>query len=272
MDLLTRGAGFGYLGSTLTSLIYATFTLVYFAFEGAIMAQGVTGTFGIPLQVSYVIVALAVIPLVTYGMSFLAKFQAWSWPVWLVLLVLIGLVLMEAEIFTEMAALLAFYSNVAVAWIVAVFADLTINRKLGLSPVHIEHKRGLLYRFNPVGFASMVIASVLSIAAYFGAFGDFLATYSTFGAAILALVLTPLIALATQGAFYIRRGSSLDPRSATDQGLYKCRVCAGEFEAPDMLNCPFHKGPICSLCCTVESQCNEVCKAEAVPARATASM
>ena len=29
MDLLTRGAGFGYIGSTLTSLIYASFTFIF---------------------------------------------------------------------------------------------------------------------------------------------------------------------------------------------------------------------------------------------------
>jgi hypothetical protein len=39
MDLLTRGAGFGYLGSTITSLIYASFTFIFFALEAAIMAQ-----------------------------------------------------------------------------------------------------------------------------------------------------------------------------------------------------------------------------------------
>ena len=39
MDLLTRGAGFGYLGSTLTSIIYASFTFIFFALEGSIMAQ-----------------------------------------------------------------------------------------------------------------------------------------------------------------------------------------------------------------------------------------
>jgi cytosine/uracil/thiamine/allantoin permease len=38
MDLLTRGAGFGYLGSTITSLIYASFTFIFFALEAAIMA------------------------------------------------------------------------------------------------------------------------------------------------------------------------------------------------------------------------------------------
>ena len=30
MDLLTRGAGFGYIGSTITSLIYASFTFIFF--------------------------------------------------------------------------------------------------------------------------------------------------------------------------------------------------------------------------------------------------
>lgn len=30
MDLLTGGAGFGYFGSTLTSLIYASFTVIFF--------------------------------------------------------------------------------------------------------------------------------------------------------------------------------------------------------------------------------------------------
>ncbi|MGB5832646.1 MAG: hypothetical protein WBG92_11730 [Thiohalocapsa sp.] len=38
IDLLSRGAGFGYLGSTVTSLIYASFTFVFFALEAAIMS------------------------------------------------------------------------------------------------------------------------------------------------------------------------------------------------------------------------------------------
>ena len=33
IDLLTRGAGFGYIGSTSTSLIYASFTFILFAIE-----------------------------------------------------------------------------------------------------------------------------------------------------------------------------------------------------------------------------------------------
>jgi purine-cytosine permease-like protein len=86
IDLLTRGAGFGYLGSTLTSLVYATFTLIYLAFEGSIMAQAVTALTHAPIRISYVIVSVAIIPLVIYGMKFTSKFQAWSQPLWMALL------------------------------------------------------------------------------------------------------------------------------------------------------------------------------------------
>jgi purine-cytosine permease-like protein len=441
MDLLTRGAGFGYLGSTVTSLIYATFTFIYFAFEGSIMGQGLSGTFGIPLWLSYAIVAIAIIPMVTFGMSFLAKFQAWTWPVWAALLALplafvaafghhgigswlsygglhakpsagglisapaiglaaaalmsllaqigeqadyvrfmpepgtaspgglkfwtfmsgpgwaliflvtftlgsyltsyagphigstsnepfqtfvfaydrvlphwlgltcafflvvvaqakinvtnaysgslswsnffsrllhrhygrftwlllqigIGLVLMEANVFKEMAALLGFYSNVAVAWIVAVFADLTINRKLlKIGPSWIEFRRGYLYDFNPVGFGTMILASAISIAAYFGAFGPLLKSYSPFLAALAALILTPTIALITGGKYYLRR---MPETAVTDSvAARSCTVCSDTFESFDTLTCPFHRGNICSLCCTVEASCGEMCKAGA---------
>ena len=49
IDLLTRGAGFGYIGSTITSLIYASFTFIFFALEAAIMAQAIQLYFHIPL-------------------------------------------------------------------------------------------------------------------------------------------------------------------------------------------------------------------------------
>ena len=57
IDLLTRGSGFGYLGSTVTSLVYATYTLIFLAFEGAIMAQAVTALSGLDVHLSYVVVS-----------------------------------------------------------------------------------------------------------------------------------------------------------------------------------------------------------------------
>ena len=85
IDLLTRGAGFGYIGSTITSLIYASFTFLFFAIEAAIMSLALEMCFGIPLFAGYVISSLVVIPLVTHGITFISRFQLWTQPVWIVL-------------------------------------------------------------------------------------------------------------------------------------------------------------------------------------------
>ena len=85
IDLLTRGAGFGYIGSTITSLIYASFTFIFFAIEAAILASMLQACLGIPPPIGYIICAVAVIPLVTHGITFISRVQLWSQPVWLLL-------------------------------------------------------------------------------------------------------------------------------------------------------------------------------------------
>ena len=85
IDLLTRGAGFGYIGSTITSLIYASFTFLFFAIEAAIMSLVLEMCFGIPLFAGYVLSSLIVIPLVTHGITFISRLQLWTQPVWIVL-------------------------------------------------------------------------------------------------------------------------------------------------------------------------------------------
>lgn len=85
IDLLTRGAGFGYIGSTVTSLIYASFTFIFFAIEAAILALMLQMWFGLPLWAGYVLSAVAVIPLVTHGITLISRFQAWTQPAWLLL-------------------------------------------------------------------------------------------------------------------------------------------------------------------------------------------
>ncbi|GAA5213396.1 ATP-binding protein [Corallincola platygyrae] len=83
IDLLSRGAGFGYIGSTIASLIYASFTFIFFALEAAIMAMALQLLMGVPLVVGYIISALIVIPLVTHGITNIGRFQQWSQPIWL---------------------------------------------------------------------------------------------------------------------------------------------------------------------------------------------
>ncbi|QLF93090.1 response regulator [Pseudomonas sp. ABC1] len=88
MDLLTRGAGFGYIGSTITSLIYASFTFLFFALEAAIMALALELYFDLPLALAYVICSLGIVPLVAYGVTLINRLQMWTQPLWLFLLVL----------------------------------------------------------------------------------------------------------------------------------------------------------------------------------------
>ncbi|MCA7922447.1 response regulator [Burkholderia cenocepacia] len=88
MDLLTRGAGFGYIGSTVTSLLYAVFTFIFFALEAAIMSLALQLYFHISLAIAYVVSSLVVIPIVMFGITLINRLQSWTQPLWLVLFVL----------------------------------------------------------------------------------------------------------------------------------------------------------------------------------------
>ena len=68
LDLITRGSGFGYYGSVVTNVIFATFTFIFFALEGSIMAQGLKLGLGVPLWLGYAASTIIIFPLVMYGM------------------------------------------------------------------------------------------------------------------------------------------------------------------------------------------------------------
>ncbi len=437
MDLLTRGAGFGYIGSTLTSLIYASFTFIFFALEAAIMAYALELAFGIPPAWGYVVCALIVIPMVTHGITSISRLQVVTQPLWLALLVLpfayvlveqpevlhglsvyggrdgsaagfdwhlfgaaltvgvalitqmgeqadylrfmpertdanrrrwlagvlvggpgwvvigvakmlggallaylairhmvpphkavdpnqmylvayrqvfpseawaiaitavfviisqlkinvtnayagslawsnffsrlthshpgrvvwvvfntlIALMLMELDVFQAIGSVLGLYSNIAVSWMMAVVSDLVINKPLGLSPKGIEFKRAHLYDVNPVGLGAMLLASVLSIAAYLGLFGEAAEAFSTLIAMGVAFGAAPVIAWATRGRYYLAR------RPEAAAGAHQtCVICEQVYESEDMASCPAYQGSICSLCCTLDARCEDLCKREA---------
>ena len=440
IDLLTRGAGFGYIGSTITSLIYASFTFIFFGIEAVIVASMLTTFFAIPLWLGYILCAVAVVPLVTHGITLISRIQLWTGPIWLVLNAIaliavavahpdwmagwlhyegtgetaganfnplyfgacasillalitqtaeqvdylrfmpprdaqnrvawwtgllaggpgwivfdvikllagsflaygaahlgvsadaavrpaqmylmafgeaihsptaalivtsffvvlsqikinitnayagsiawsnffsrlthshpgrvvwvvfniaIALLLMELGAYETIQRTLVLYSDVAIAWIGALVADLVVNKPLGFSPPGIEFKRAHLYDINPVGVGAMLLAVVVSLAAWFGAFGPFMAAMSTFVAFIVAFVTAPLIAWATGGRFYLAR----KPRTAWGaKSALQCSICEHEFEPEDMAYCPVYTGPICSLCCSLDARCNDGCKPHA---------
>lgn len=103
LDLIARGSGFGYYGSIITTVVFAGFTCIFFALEGAIMAQGLEVAVGIPLPLGYVISTVVVIPIVIFGMRALERLQFWTTPLWLVLALvpLIWVVFTQPETVTE---------------------------------------------------------------------------------------------------------------------------------------------------------------------------
>ncbi len=80
-------------------------------------------------------------------------------------------------------------------------ADIATNKYLlGISPKQPEFRRAYLYAFNPVGVGSFLLATGVSWAAYFEAFGPGAKSFS------------PLIALATKGKYYLKR-ADLQPEA-----------------------------------------------------------
>ncbi|MBA4215570.1 MAG: hybrid sensor histidine kinase/response regulator, partial [Polaromonas sp.] len=182
--------------------------------------------------------------------------------VWVVFNTFIAFMLMEMNVFQALGQVLGVYSNIAIAWIMAVVADLVINKPLGWSPKGIEFKRAYLYDINPVGVGAMVLASVLSITAHMGLMGPTAEAFSAVIAMVTAFVTAPLIAWATQGRYYIARAAG--PEGAAGSAtLHTCVICEREYEAPDMSHCPAYQGHICSLCCTLDARCGDLCKPHA---------
>jgi signal transduction histidine kinase/CheY-like chemotaxis protein/purine-cytosine permease-like protein len=177
--------------------------------------------------------------------------------VWLVFNVTIALVLMELGIYRVLEDILGAYSIVALAWVGSLVADLVINRPLGLRPREIEFKRAHLYDINPVGVGSMLFASILGFTAYVGALGQEAQALSSFLALGSTFLISPLICWLTGGRFYIARPVSV---IETDRELVECCICEHHFEHEDMAHCPAYEGAICSLCCSLDVRCDDVCK------------
>ncbi|MCB8877732.1 hypothetical protein ASILVAE211_21235 [Acidisoma silvae] len=83
--------------------------------------------------------------------------------IWLLFNVAIALLLAELGVYRALGTTLAIYSNLAVAWIGALVADLVVNKPLGLSPHGIEFKRAYLKDTNPVGFGGMTLGGLAAL-------------------------------------------------------------------------------------------------------------
>lgn len=179
--------------------------------------------------------------------------------VWLLFNIMISLLLMMLGVFDTLDVVLAIYSVIAAAWVGAIFADLAILKPLGVSPSFTEFKRAYLPDFNPVGCGAMALASLVSFVVFAGFFGELAQAYAAPLAFVIALVTAVVIGIATRGRYYIARPSVTLP--GHEQATIQCELCGFAYERPDMAHCPFYQRPICSLCCSLESHCHDICKA-----------
>ncbi len=180
--------------------------------------------------------------------------------VWLVFNVAIALLLMELGIYKALEATLGLFAIVAVAWLGAIVGDLSISKRLGFSPPGIEFKRAHLYDINPVGFGAMTIAAIAALVAFSGWLGPTLQALSTFVSLCVAIITAPVIAWLTKGRYYLAR----KPRASWAlRSEIQCSICEHPFEPEDMAYCPAYAAPICSLCCSLDARCHDLCKPKA---------
>ena len=180
--------------------------------------------------------------------------------VWLLFNVAIALLLMELGIYRLLEETLGIFSIIAMAWLCSISADLFVNKPLGLAPPGIEFKRAHLYDINPVGVGSMLLATTIALTAHFGAFGEMAAALSSYVALVVAFIASPLLAWATKGRYYLAR----KPRKQWQtRSSVTCSICEHPFEPEDMAWCPAYAAPICSLCCSLDARCHDLCKPHA---------
>ena len=178
--------------------------------------------------------------------------------VWLVFNVLIAVLLMELGVFHALEQVLGLYANIAIAWIAALVADLVINKPLGLSPKGIEFRRAYLYDINPVGVGAMIMGSVLAITAHTGVFGELAQALASFIALLTSFICVPLIAWLTKSRYYIARQPTV-----FFQSMQRCCICEKKYEKEDVAYCPAYRDSICSLCCSLDARCHDLCKPDA---------
>ncbi|OAM79217.1 hybrid sensor histidine kinase/response regulator [Devosia elaeis] len=180
--------------------------------------------------------------------------------VWLLFNVAIALLLMELGIYRLLEETLGIFSIIAMAWLCSISADLFVNKPLGLAPPGIEFKRAHLYDINPVGVGSMLLSAGVALAAHFGAFGDMASALAPYIALVVCFIASPAIAWATGGKYYLAR----KPRKAwASKPSLTCSICEHPFEPEDMAWCPAYAAPICSLCCSLDARCHDMCKPHA---------
>ncbi|MFS0576669.1 cytosine permease [Sporosarcina sp. 179-K 3D1 HS] len=122
---------------------------------------------------------------------------------WVVVSGVTAMVLMLGGIVNYLDKAMTFQGVFLLAWAAILVTDAMVVKKiLKIGPGYYESRQEYLYKWNPVGVWSLLIASALGTIAALGFMGEFLESTAAFFAALLAAVLTVLLAIFTKGKFY----------------------------------------------------------------------
>src|SRR5699024_2000719 len=116
-----------------------------------------------------------------------------------------AMALMLGGITDHLDAALTFQGVFLMSWAAILVTDfLVVKRMMKIGPGYYEERQKYLYKWNPVGVWSLIIASLLGTIAALGYMGPFLQSTAAFFAAVLAALLTVLIAYITKGKYYLK--------------------------------------------------------------------
>ncbi|MFJ8236234.1 purine-cytosine permease family protein [Ureibacillus sp. NPDC094379] len=130
---------------------------------------------------------------------------------WVVVSGLLSIGLMLGGILDYLGSAMTFQGVLLMAWAAILVTDaLVVKKTLKLVPMEYEARQDRLYKWNPAGVVPLVVSSVIGTIAALGYMGTFLQNTATFFAAILASILTVIIAMMTKGKYY-SKSDAQDP-------------------------------------------------------------
>ncbi|MFK2827259.1 cytosine permease [Bacillus sp. B190/17] len=125
---------------------------------------------------------------------------------WVVFTSIAAIILMLGGVMDHLGSLLTFQGVFLLSWAAVLLCDaFVVKRLLKIGPKYFEHRQEYLYAWNPVGVVSLIAASVIGSLAAFGYMGVFLQNVAAFFAAVIAFVLTMLLAIVTKGKYYSKK-------------------------------------------------------------------
>lgn len=123
---------------------------------------------------------------------------------WVVVAGVTAMALMLGGITDHLDAALTFQGVFLMSWAAILVTDfLVVKRMMKIGPGYYEERQEYLYKWNPVGVWSLIISSLLGTIAALGYMGPFMQSTAAFFAALLAAVLTIVIAYITKGKYYL---------------------------------------------------------------------